>query len=342
MHWGVGGIVVVALAAYLTAQPWLAAGALESALASKDKEALREIVDFPLLKENLKEELPAYARSHATDKETADFVAGMTSMLAASAMDEAITPSGLIDLGIKSDSAATRSYESMTKFTATYPGSAGKPLTFVLRRQGLHWRVTDIRGVLDVLFAPESQSNAAATTQEDQAVSDAEDPLEDVLASSDTPMLDPLMELEREKISVAAQAAQAMQEKDEADRLAGKSFNESNIGWSFACDQSVHGISMLGRDKLAGLMYDEKSSVCRCVKDEVPYNVEMILASPSRSLAELGEEAINDQVNAFGTCYFRISHIKAQQEQVAAIRRERELQELKEQQDANAVDGSSE
>ena len=133
-----------------------------------------------------------------------------------------------------------------------------------------------------------------------------------------------------------------MQEKDEADRLAGKTFNESRISWSFACDQSVHGISMLGSEKLGKLTYDEKSSVCRCVKDEVPYNIEMLLESPSRSLAELGDEAINDQVNAFGTCYFRISHIKAQQEQVAAIRRERELQELKEQQDASNGDGSGE
>lgn len=341
-HWVVGGMVVVLLAAYTVAQPWVAARALEAALASRDKEALRELVDFPLLKENLKEELPVYARSRATDKETADFVAGMTSMLAGSAMDEAITPSGLMDLGIKSDSGAAHSYESMTKFTATYPGSAGKPLTFVLRRQGFHWRVTDIHGVLDVLFAPESQPEGASSTQEDQPVSGAENPLEEVISSSDTPMLDPLMELEREKISVAAQAAKAVQEQEQADRLAGKTFNESRISWSFACDQSVHGISILGPEKLGKLTYDEKSSVCRCVNEEVPYNIEMLLESPSRSLAELGDEAINDQVNAFGTCYFRISHIKAQQEQVAAIRRERELQELKEQQDANTGEGGSE
>lgn len=137
---------------------------------------------------------------------------------------------------------------------------------------------------------------------------------------------------------MAAKATQAFEEKEEANRIAGKSFNESRISWSFACDKSIHGISILGAEKLGGLTYDEKRSVCSCVQEEVPYNVEVLLASPSRSISELGDEVYDDQVKAFGACYFRISNTKAQQAQVTAIRREQELAELKERQRASHTD----
>jgi hypothetical protein len=339
VHWVTAGFIASATILYVLAQPWLAARSLDSALAAKDKEALRELVDFPLLKENLKQELPDYFRDHSTaDKESTELATNMATMLGGSAMDESITPTGLIgfvNTGFGDENTAY-SYDSLSRFTLRRQGKTGKPLTFVLHREGFHWRVTDIQGALDVLFVNEdSQSPPLASPETEVPSIKASIGEVSVLASSDTPMLNPEIELERERISIAAKAATAMHEKDEADRLAGKTFNESRIGWSFACDQSIHGISMLGSEKLEKLTYDEKSSVCSCVKDQVPDNIELLLNSPSRSLREQGDDVINSQSDAFGTCYFRVSNIKAQQAQMGVIRQEKDAQELLDQQEAD-------
>ena len=40
---------------------------------------------------------------------------------------------------------ATHRYESLSRFTATIRDAEGDPVVFVFTRQGLHWRLTDIR-----------------------------------------------------------------------------------------------------------------------------------------------------------------------------------------------------
>ena len=36
-------------------------------------------------------------------------------------------------------------YESLSRFTATVPDESGAPMVFVLTRDGLHWKLSDIR-----------------------------------------------------------------------------------------------------------------------------------------------------------------------------------------------------
>jgi hypothetical protein len=40
---------------------------------------------------------------------------------------------------------AQHHYESLSRFTATVQDESGAPMTFVFTRQGLRWRLTDIR-----------------------------------------------------------------------------------------------------------------------------------------------------------------------------------------------------
>ena len=44
---------------------------------------------------------------------------------------------------------ASYGFESLSRFTATVEDEDGDPLTFVLSREGLHWKLTDIRLPLD-------------------------------------------------------------------------------------------------------------------------------------------------------------------------------------------------
>ena len=193
-------------------------------------------------------------------------------------------------------------------------------------------RKMPVRSDEAVISAPAAvRSDAVASAAADAAAVDSAH----AVVATETPNLDAQLEAEQEQLKLAAAMARAMHEKDERDRLAGKSFNESNIGWSFACDRSAHGIAILA-GKVSGLTYDEKSNICSCVKSEAPYSVELLLESSSRSLEEAGADALNDQVSAFDRCYSRTMAIRTQRSERAAAQRVDELQELKALQDANS------
>lgn len=165
---------LIALAAYVAAGPFLAINGVRSALKEQDTAALARHVDFPALRSNLRAQVDDYMlRQAGPDMQSNPFGAialRMAGGLAGGAVDALLTPAGIgavlsgrslwhrgSGAGIdRNDSYAHNAppdplegalyrYESTSRFTATVDDRSGDPVVFVLSRDGLHWKLTDIR-----------------------------------------------------------------------------------------------------------------------------------------------------------------------------------------------------
>ena len=166
-------LVVLLLAGWIAAGPWMAIHGIRDALASNDSAALERHVDFPRLRSNLKaradDALVRQAGPGFASSALGGLVLRGASGLAGGAIDAMATPAGVGALlqgrslwhrasggGIRADDAYAHEppadpladpewrYESLSRFTATVEPGAGAPVTLVFTRQGLRWRVTDI------------------------------------------------------------------------------------------------------------------------------------------------------------------------------------------------------
>ena len=174
--WVVGGVllaVVLGLCAYVVAGPYLAIHGIRTALAEQDTAKLQRHVDFPALRVNLRAQVEdALARRAGTDVASNPFGAAALSIansLLGRGVDTLVTPMGIAAIlegratwkraigetvggdtyapAVPADPLreATHRYESLSRFTATIRDAEGDPVVFVFTRQGLHWRLTDIR-----------------------------------------------------------------------------------------------------------------------------------------------------------------------------------------------------
>ncbi|WP_407351713.1 DUF2939 domain-containing protein [Luteimonas sp. R10] len=163
--------LLLALGAYVAAGPYLTIRAIQQAVQEDDTRALARQVDFPALRSSLKLQLDDYlVRSAGADAQGSAFGQlglRIASGLAGGAVDAMVTPVGLaammegrrvwrrVDVRALPQPAgepaakplqdAERRYESPSRFTATVHDDAGRPVVFVLTRDGLHWRLSDIR-----------------------------------------------------------------------------------------------------------------------------------------------------------------------------------------------------
>lgn len=165
---------LIALAAWVAAGPFLSINALRAAVKSQDTAALAEHVDFPVLRSNLKAQLDDYVlRQAGSDVQSNPFGAialRIAGGLTGGAVDALLTPAGIgavmegrnlwqraSGAGIDRDDPyahatptdplkdARYRFESTTVFTATVPDRSGDPVVFVLTRDGLRWKLSDIR-----------------------------------------------------------------------------------------------------------------------------------------------------------------------------------------------------
>ena len=164
-------VAVLAAGAYVAAGPWIAVHAIRDAIEANDSAALSERVDFPALRASLKRQLAdRMVRAAGPELQSSALAAigihlatGATSM----AVDATVNPLGLAALlqgravwrQVGNDFAppdpgvpvqrplhdARYRYESPSRFTATVHDEQGRPLVLILSRQGLRWRLTDIR-----------------------------------------------------------------------------------------------------------------------------------------------------------------------------------------------------
>lgn len=162
-------VVLLALGAYVAAGPWLTVRAIRHALQVQDASALAEQVDFPAVRASLKAQMEDRL-ARATGPQWQSNLLGQAGLALAhgvleTAVDAMVTPSGLAALmegravwkRLHGDSAvpatpeaeplrdARYRYESLSVFTATIRNADGLPTVFVLRRDGLRWKLCEIR-----------------------------------------------------------------------------------------------------------------------------------------------------------------------------------------------------
>lgn len=164
-------VLLLALGTYVAVGPYLTVRAIRSAVKAQDAVALSKQVDFPALRSSLKAQLTdRLVRDAGSDVQANPFGAiGLTiaESMIGSAVEAMITPLGLgaimeghrvwkrVDDGVSPADAntpppeplqdAAYRYESSSRFTATVRDKEGDPIVFVLMRDGLQWRLSEIR-----------------------------------------------------------------------------------------------------------------------------------------------------------------------------------------------------
>lgn len=168
-------LLVVLLAGYVVAGPYLTFRAIRTALAAQDARALSRQVDFPALRASLKAQLS----DRLVRRVGLDAQSGMLGALGMSlagglvngAVETMVTPAGLAALmegrkvwtrvgdGIAHPEVADPAsvaqrpeplrdpeyrYESTSRFTATVRDDDNGTLVLVMTRSGINWRLTDI------------------------------------------------------------------------------------------------------------------------------------------------------------------------------------------------------
>lgn len=164
------------LVGYVAAGPYLTIRAIRAAVQAQDAGALAEQVDFPVLRASLKAQLvDAMVRRAGPDAQSSllgSLALTVGTGVVNTAVDAMVNPAGLAALmegrrvwhstrgsfarpatdadGMPVADApplrdAAYRYESPSRFTATIHDESGRPVVFVLRRDGLDWRLADIR-----------------------------------------------------------------------------------------------------------------------------------------------------------------------------------------------------
>lgn len=173
LWWIIPLLLLLALGGYVVAGPYLAVRGISQAIAQRDSAALERHVDFPRLRANLKAQLDDYVVRRAGPQIQSSLLGGIALQLAGgltgAGVDTLVTPLGIgamlqghqlwkrasgdtVDGDTWSPPApaqplkdARQHFESTSRFTATVSTADGRPVVFVLDRQGLRWRLTDIR-----------------------------------------------------------------------------------------------------------------------------------------------------------------------------------------------------
>ncbi|MEJ7745439.1 MAG: DUF2939 domain-containing protein [Luteimonas sp.] len=163
-------VVLFALAGYVAAGPYLTLRAIREAVKTGNHAALADQVDFPALRASFKAQLGDYLiREAGADMQASPFGALALTVAGGAinaAVDVMVNPAGLGALmegrqvwrnvrggfdtqpqvgGGQPLQDPEYRYESLSRFTATVPDESGKPVMFVLTRDGLHWELSDVR-----------------------------------------------------------------------------------------------------------------------------------------------------------------------------------------------------
>lgn len=181
-------VVVGLLAVGIAAQPYMTVRQLRAAAERRDGAAFSEFIDFPSVRQSLKDQInAAFLREMTKDggaqqngAAVLGAIGGVIVDRAAEAFLEAyVTPAGITQMmaGNQSDSdghdtddkigcqpmaGGSMSYESLNKFVVSAGGDVGRECGIVLRRQGIGWKVTEFIIPLGQLGEDDSgESNAS-------------------------------------------------------------------------------------------------------------------------------------------------------------------------------------
>jgi hypothetical protein len=166
-------VVLVLLAGWIAAGPFLAINGIRQAVKAQDAAALSEYIDFPAVRTSLKQQVDDYVVRRAGADVQSSLLGSIALQLASGATDGIVdmmaTPAGLAAVmegrnfwhrvsGQRASEntyatapardpleGAKYRYESTSRFTATLDNADGDPVVFVLTRDGLTWKVTEVR-----------------------------------------------------------------------------------------------------------------------------------------------------------------------------------------------------
>jgi len=166
-------ILALALGAYVAAGPYLAINGIRQALDEQDTGKLERYIDFPALRVSIKAQLEdAMARRAGSEVQSnlfGAFALSIASNMLGGGVDTMVTPLGIGALlqgrtlwkkstgdtvdgdtygrPVPADPLknAQHRYESPSRFTAIVQDQDGDPVVFVFRRNGLQWKLADIR-----------------------------------------------------------------------------------------------------------------------------------------------------------------------------------------------------
>ena len=172
--WILAAVIAIAvlLAAYVIGGPYLAIRGISQAIEQRDTGKLARHVDFGAVRVNIKAQINDYiVRRAGSDMQSSLFgqvALGMAGNLTGAGVDTFVTPLGIAAL-LQGDSLWKRAigdtvggvtwappspakplanttghYESLSRYTATTHLEDGREVVFVLSRQGLRWRLTNI------------------------------------------------------------------------------------------------------------------------------------------------------------------------------------------------------
>ena len=174
---------LAALLAYVATGPYRTVDAIREAVKAEDPRALAKQVDFPALRGSLKAQLgDRLVREAGPEAQSSPFGAfglRIANGLVGGLVDAMVTPVGLAaimegrrtwrrvdgfgalpsspssapaDADTDADAesreplhGAEYRYESPSRFTATVQDDSGRPIVFVITRDGLRWKLSDIR-----------------------------------------------------------------------------------------------------------------------------------------------------------------------------------------------------
>lgn len=185
VYLAIGLIVIIAI--YLYASPYLALNNIKKAAQAGDADTLSEYIDFPSVKQGLKDQINAQIMKEVTQQDTDGFEA-LGAMLATAMIDKAVdgivTPDGVAMMvqGQKPDlngdaveqtdveQAGEKKLDYKTNYITykSFKVSLSNPdyednLDIIMRRDGLSWKVHRINLPLD--FSDSSSSTQADTEE---------------------------------------------------------------------------------------------------------------------------------------------------------------------------------
>ena len=163
----IAGVVLALVVGYVAIGPYLTVSAIKIGIVEKDSEMLSENIEFPTLRQNMKEQLSAaIMKNGATELKVnpfAAFAAGLVPKIVDGMVDSFVTPSGLAALmegknpskgnhrgetpPPKKDDLfknARFSYDSMSKFSIWVSNDKGKEARFILKRDSLSWKLVNL------------------------------------------------------------------------------------------------------------------------------------------------------------------------------------------------------
>jgi DNA-directed RNA polymerase subunit M/transcription elongation factor TFIIS len=159
-------VPILCFIAYVATGPYRTAAALKTGIIEKDSEILSDNIDFPNLRQNMKDQLNAVMADLITDDLEDNpfgvFTAGLGTLMVDRIVDVFVTPTQLARM-MAGDSAslndeenereitkedlfkdARYEYDSIDKFSIWVPNDDGDEIRFVIRREGIKWKLVNI------------------------------------------------------------------------------------------------------------------------------------------------------------------------------------------------------